>query len=236
MIDPTERELAGIEFLDSWPWETGGVLIGGYALAAYGSPRFSIDVDLVVTENEHRSIRPHLKLRTASRRSVPGQSSTGRPLLVERLIGELQTVDLLINGVIDRVARVPVDAEWIERDPVRRRLALISGRTRATVSVARIEVIWLLKLLAGRRTDISDLLSLSGQEIDVREVRGLLGEHVNESLKEHVNRLRSQLASPRTYSDALSRLARGSPSHRSNRETWEKFLAKVNASLPSDSG
>ncbi|MHB1708063.1 MAG: hypothetical protein ACYCT2_01115 [Thermoplasmataceae archaeon] len=47
-IDPVNRERKVLGLLDAWPWELGGVLIGGYAIAAYGRPRYSDDVDIVI--------------------------------------------------------------------------------------------------------------------------------------------------------------------------------------------
>ena len=47
-VDPDVRELEAARFLDSLPWETGALLIGGYAISAYGPPRSSVDVDLVL--------------------------------------------------------------------------------------------------------------------------------------------------------------------------------------------
>jgi hypothetical protein len=48
VIDPDLRESAALELLDAWPWELGGVVIGGYAVCAYGPPRYSSDVDVVI--------------------------------------------------------------------------------------------------------------------------------------------------------------------------------------------
>lgn len=46
--DPADRERKVLSLLDAWPWELGGVLIGGYAITAYGKPRYSDDVDIVI--------------------------------------------------------------------------------------------------------------------------------------------------------------------------------------------
>ncbi len=39
--DPVSRERKVLGLLDEWPWELGGVLIGGYSIAAYGVTRYS---------------------------------------------------------------------------------------------------------------------------------------------------------------------------------------------------
>ncbi len=47
-VDPTIREKAVASLLDEWPWDLGGVIIGGYVSAAYGKPRYSNDIDVVI--------------------------------------------------------------------------------------------------------------------------------------------------------------------------------------------
>ena len=47
-VDPTAREKVAAALLDRWPWHLGGVMIGGYVSAAYGNPRYSNDMDVVV--------------------------------------------------------------------------------------------------------------------------------------------------------------------------------------------
>lgn len=231
MIDPVEREREAIAYLDSWPWERGGTLIGGYALAAYGSPRFSVDLDLVLTARQYNEISPILAAERSTLLRLPNIVGTNPPR-VERLQLGLVTVDLMIDGVVDRLAQVVVEPEWVGRDAIREVLSLRTGRTSAAVSVARIEALWALKLLAGRDQDLADLLALSDRQIRVAEIRAFLAEHPNSGLTKRTNLLKEKLASPKTYLDTISRLSRGRPSHPSNRAVWNRFVALVEGSLP----
>lgn len=138
----------------------------------------------------------------------------------------------MVGGVVDRIARVVVDAEWMGRDAVRGRLSLRTGRTAGEVTVARIEALWALKLLAARDTDISDLLTLSDRQVNVSEVRDFLVTHSTPGLRTKIREIEEKLASPKSYIDAISRLGMGRPSHPSNRATWQHFIALVRASLP----
>ena len=47
-VDSTARESRAIDFLDAIPAGLKPVRIDGYAVAAYGAPRFSVDVDRVL--------------------------------------------------------------------------------------------------------------------------------------------------------------------------------------------
>ena len=51
MTDQATRESAVIALLEEWPWKLGPTVIGGYAIAAYGAPRYSDDVDFVIPED-----------------------------------------------------------------------------------------------------------------------------------------------------------------------------------------
>ncbi|MEK6988455.1 MAG: nucleotidyl transferase AbiEii/AbiGii toxin family protein [Candidatus Thermoplasmatota archaeon] len=64
-LEDLERERACFALLRS----LGGrdaVLVGGYAVRAYGPPRFSVDVDLVLPGSALRGIRPILRQRGSS--------------------------------------------------------------------------------------------------------------------------------------------------------------------------
>lgn len=52
-----EREKKVLNLLDDWPWEYGGVIIGGYAISSYGKPRYSNDIDIVVSYSSSEKVR-----------------------------------------------------------------------------------------------------------------------------------------------------------------------------------
>lgn len=49
MTDPAAREREVTEILDEWDWVDGACLVGGYAVSAYGKPRYSRDLDFVMS-------------------------------------------------------------------------------------------------------------------------------------------------------------------------------------------
>lgn len=58
--DPGHREHKVIALLDEWPWNLGGVVIGGYSLSAYGKPRYSSDVDIVIPSSSSDAVKDWL--------------------------------------------------------------------------------------------------------------------------------------------------------------------------------
>lgn len=57
-VDEAAREREVADLLDRWPWERGGVIIGGYAIAAFGAPRYSTDIDVVVSVDAFPTVDP----------------------------------------------------------------------------------------------------------------------------------------------------------------------------------
>jgi hypothetical protein len=113
LVDPETRERGVLALLDSWPWESGGVVVGGYAALAYGPPRYSDDVDVVIPSTSATAIRSWLLGEgfELQRHSVPNpQNFAGE---VERyVLGDIK-LDLLAGAVRDWEAQVDVPEEWI---------------------------------------------------------------------------------------------------------------------------
>lgn len=160
-IDTEIRERQALNLLDSWPWQFGGTVIGGYAISSYGRPRYSNDLDLVIPfESSERIINWLLSSKfEIDRASMPNpQNYSGR---VYRLTNDLLTLDILAGAVRDREAKVDILEPWITRQPIKKQLITITGRTSNPVQIARPEVMWALKPQSGRDQDIPDLFSIS---------------------------------------------------------------------------
>lgn len=50
-IDPKTREQEAMRLLDDFPWDSGASIIGGYSVLAYGTPRYSNDLDLIIPKH-----------------------------------------------------------------------------------------------------------------------------------------------------------------------------------------
>jgi hypothetical protein len=227
-----EREAQAVELLDGWPWEGGGCLVGGYAVAAYGQPRFSQDLDFVLPEGRKDEIVPWLETHNFQvRRPInPGrgfQSST------RLMLGDF-SIDLMFGYVRDRDTGTRVEEEWISARARSVRLTLLNRSTRTPVIVARPEALWLLKLIAGRDQDLADLFAISEEPIDESEVRVALETLLNPRLEAKLGRVVSRLKSKKIYSDTLSSRALGKQSDQANILAWSRFLRRVASILPVD--
>lgn len=222
-IDPGAREAQVVAFLDHLPRELAPVLVGGYAVAAYGPPRFSVDVDLVLPVGSLASAIEWFDANSIHhKRTLEFEGPAGRmaKLLIRR---DLVSGDVYIGGLRARETGIIVDYEWIARSPQLQRLSLTTVNTRNPILVARAEALWVLKLLAGRAQDLTDLFAMSGWRFDHAEVRGKLDQLADKDTRAHFRRVRARLESDKEYKDALSRRGFGRPTAATNRAKWERF-------------
>ena len=227
MVDVAARERAVLALLDDWPWEAGGVLIGGYAISAYGPPRYSVDVDVVIPTESAPGIRSWLgKVGfELTAHAVPNpQNYEGQ---VERFRSKDVTLDLLAGAVRDREASVDVPEQWISKNRRWTVLETLSGKTSHPIPIARPEALWALKLQSGRALDLTDLFVISDQPADLGEVRQLFDRLASDSLSRKLQRVRSRLSERSLFSDSLSRRRLGSPDSPQNVKRWERFISRV---------
>lgn len=222
-----------LSLLDRWPWALGGVVIGGYAVNAYGPLRYSDDVDVVLSTASADATRGWLKsqgLRLV-KHSVPNpQNLSGQ---VQRYESGDIALDLLTGAVRDRDAKVDVPESWISEKARWTRLETTSGKTSNRIPIARPEAIWALKLLSGRPRDISDLFAISLTSFDSEEVTALFRQLFVKTMGIKLLSVQSNLREPKTFVDSLSRRELGSPSDPRNIRTWEQFVTTVeNLILP----
>lgn len=227
MIDPDARERAVLELLDRWPWNLGGVIIGGYAVLAYGPPRYSDDLDIVIPKSAAKEIRPWLSgegFKLVHHHVPNPQNFAGQ---VERYELDKVSLDLLADSVRDREAQVDVPESWIAERARRSKLISISGRTNSEVPIARPEAIWALKLLAGRARDLSDLFAISDAPFDRTEVEAEFRRLAAEPMIAKLQAVRAKLGTRKLYVDSLSRRALGTPNDPANTRRWALFTSTV---------
>lgn len=233
-MDPDSRERAAVQLLDVWPWDLGGVVIGGYAVCAYGPPRYSTDVDVVIPFASAKTIRAWLRDRgfKLEKHSTPNpQNYEGQ---VERFVGGVVTLDLRAGAVRDRDAQVDLPEVWISARPRKVRLETLAARTTSEIPIARPEALWGLKLQSGRDSDLSDLFAIAGEDVDTGEVRRGLLEVRSTSLVAKLRKVRQRLNDEQLYADSLSRRELGRPSDVQNRRKWANFVAQVDRILVPD--
>lgn len=227
---PDSREKAVLELLDQWPWAEGGVVIGGYALAAYGRPRYSEDIDIVVPFSAAGSVESWLRRKgfELERASTPNPQNFDAT--TSRYSNGEITLDLLVGAVRDREAKVDVPADWICMDPRLDVLRTLSGKTSIQVPVARLAAMWLLKLQAGRDQDITDLFAIFETRFFPEDVRDELAELRTESLVSKLHQTLQKIRSTRLYRDSLSRLQMKQGPASMN--AWRRFGDLAQACIP----
>ena len=231
-MEPKLREAAVIELLDRLPAEFNSILIGGYAVCAYGPARYSEDVDLVVPAEKSEALRAWLIQEgfrvSMTMRPSPSTSDLGK-LLISK--GSVKGA-VFVGGVRSRDSGAVLDYPWIAIRPRNVRLLLVAGRTQSAVMVVRLEALWALKLLAARAQDLTDLFSISPAPFDAEEVSQKLKSLPGAQTRGAFRSARSFVGSDKEYLDALSRRSMGSPDSSSNIRAWETFRSKVNRVLP----
>jgi Nucleotidyl transferase AbiEii toxin, Type IV TA system len=233
LVDRDAREKSTLSLLDRWPWERGGVVIGGYAVIAYGPPRYSDDVDIVIPAASSLEIREWLRTEglRLHRHSTPNPQNFGGQ--VERYKSADVTLDLLAGAVRDRDAKVDIPAEWVIQNSRIIRLVTLAGRTENSIPIARPAALWALKLQAGRPRDIADLFAMYDTPFDSEEVRALFQRLSSKSLLSKLQSVRSRLETRQLFVDSLSRRQLGSPSSPDNIRRWNRFVSLVDGIVKS---
>lgn len=118
MSDSAEdRERASIRFLEELLPEFGGILVGGYAVSAYGPARFSVDVDLVFPISQEAAVSHWLDEVKVQHSRTFGKSDAHPVLSKLRLSRGLLAGDFYFGGLRARGTSSVVDYEWIARTP-----------------------------------------------------------------------------------------------------------------------
>ncbi len=199
-----ERERAAFALLRRFRGAEA-VLVGGYAVSAYGLPRFSLDLDFVVPASALPGIRGLLKSAdlTRIRNWEGGAVFAGRAERWSR--GEEAVplaVDLLIDGVLDRVSGASHPYASVRRGARRLIVRGLDPSSEARALVAAPEVLVALKLEAGRRVDLRDLAVLAGTDLDLERVATLVRDDRRDVLLKHLDALAAALVR-RDFQDSL---------------------------------
>lgn len=230
-MDPGLREAEVVRLLEGLQAAGPSVLIGGYAIAAYGPPRFSVDVDLALPGPSLEQIRRWLRDQGYSTKLTLGASSVSeasRKLLATR--GGV-SADLFFGGVRARESGVEISYTWLSDRYRVKRLVLRTLVTSYSVRVVRPEALWVLKLVAGRSQDLSDLFAIRREPLDDHEVSVMMTSIGGSGHRTHLDGVSRRLNSTTLYHDSLSRWGLGSPSLVSNQQAWSEFRDRALAML-----
>ncbi len=223
--DPVNRERKVLRLLDEWPWKLGGVLIGGYAIVAYGKPRYSDDVDIVIPNAALGKLEGFIYGQNfeLENSSIPNPQNYEGKVLKYRT--EEITLDVLVGYVRDREAHVDIPEPWISMDHRNLRLITLTGGTRNKIPIASPEAIWALKLQSGRDQDITDLFSMFDVKIDGKKVIALFNDLKSNTLTDKLRKTLQKTHSNKLYEDSMSRLETKRTDK--NKKKWISFGNQV---------
>lgn len=183
----------------------GVVLIGGYAVAAHGLPRFSIDLDLVLRAPSVPKVQAVLRTFGFVRVGTweGGEGFAGGAERWTQGAGPLPvSADLLIGGVLDRVSGSMHSYAELRRGSRRRTIHGMGPTSVAEATVPDREILIGLKLEVGRSVDLRDIAILAGDPLDIDRLVSFLRRVPVQVLEEHTKELLSVLDTP-GFQDSL---------------------------------
>jgi len=146
------------------------VLIGGYAVNTYTQPRFSIDCDIVVQNNEDAKKIKDVLIREGYKEkeinlNVPYRGKFS--CLIKQIDHYSVSFDLLIGTVIDRQTNLKFPAEMIFENSKIRTLVGKTNPVKMKLRIADPELLIVMKLAPSRTSDVRDIFMLLEGNIDV---------------------------------------------------------------------
>lgn len=141
------------------------VLIGGYAVNAYTLPRFSVDCDIVVKDEEH--VIPIKKKMESLGYTKTEEDSRKTPYYGSFVRYEKQiqknfvvSMDILIHAVLDRGTQGSFEAVWVFENAKQN---ILRGKTiteKIKLLIVRVDALIAMKCVPCRLTDIRDIFML----------------------------------------------------------------------------
>lgn len=179
------------------------ILIGAYAVNAYVPPRFSADCDLVV---DKKSSTRMVKILQAHgfKKGLRGIAPHGGEFLrLERKINELKLAfDLLIEAVYDRQSGISFKKEFISKHSQERTVVGKASPIRVTLKVVNPELLFVMKFICCRRSDVRDIFMLAGTKIDVDLIKNILNKHSRNILDKRIKKVK-EIVETKTFRDSL---------------------------------
>jgi len=191
ITDFSDREKECFTFLKLIPKEKKYVIIGGYAVSSYGFPRFSVDLDITIPENELLFFKKLI--------SDNGYEFTiGKEDLTylgkfERYEKDLVSIDLLINGAQSRQTGYHYPFQYIFKNSHIRETSGWHPTNKAKVRIAKKEMLMALKIHSMRISDKRDIIMLCYEKPDIQIIINHLKNSPKGKIIKHINGLLTDL-------------------------------------------
>jgi len=200
----TSRETEIIRILRVLSEATDGfVVIGGYAVNAFGQHRFSVGCDLATDRDNVPVIDATLLREGYELRRNEVRPPIGVTIREYRksVGGETASLELLVDSVVSTTTRGTWTYGFIQDNSVE---AIIVGATDSTPSkVAQRNLLVAMKLHTGRTEDLGDVVMLS-ERVDWKAVARCAGCGSKEQLVEQIESAIREMSSTKFASDLKS--------------------------------
>ncbi len=140
------------------------VVIGGYAVNAYTLPRFSVDCDIVVKNDEElEDIQMilvdfgYVKVQADSEIPYHGRFERYEKTLPNKF---KVSMDILIEEILDRQTNATFSADWVFENSSIRRLRGKTISEELKLRIINADALFAMKMISCRSTDIRDIFLL----------------------------------------------------------------------------
>jgi hypothetical protein len=200
-----KREEKCIDFLKAIPKSARYVLVGGYAVSSFRSPRLSVDLDVVIHEKELGFFRDLIKKQgfVLTREKADFDSTYSGRFEKYKKDGKLPvSVDLLVGSIQARQTDYAYSFSYVSRNSETREIRGWHPGVKAEAKVAKKEMLIALKTNSMRKADKRDIIMLCHDEPDTKNIIIHLKKCPQEKILHHIKDLKETLEDP-NYPDAL---------------------------------
>jgi hypothetical protein len=195
-----ERERACLEMIGKLPRRY--VLVGGYAVSTFEFPRFSVDLDMVISEKDFKAFANILQGEGYSLEKEAEEFSTtykGKFVRFKKMVESLPvSVDLLVGMIQCRQTDAAYSFNYIWKNSETREVTGFGAGASVKARAADREMLLALKINSMRMADQRDIIALCGGKVDTVNVAEHLRRAPIEKIQENIAGLLSFLEDARS--------------------------------------
>lgn len=178
----SDREKECFDFLNLLEKNMDYVVIGGYAVSSYGFPRFSVDLDIVISEKEESEFQKLIEKKGFVLESEKlDLNYSGK---FKRYEKGLVSIDLLVNTVQSRQTGFSYPFSYIFKNSKIREVNGWNPSFKAKIRIPNKEMLIALKLHSMRMADKRDIIMLCFEKPDIDKI----SDHLKNCPKEKINK------------------------------------------------
>ena len=164
----SDREKECFDFLKLLEKEMDYVIIGGYAVSSYGFPRFSVDLDIVISEKGESKYQKLINDRDFV--LITEKVDLNYSGKFKRYEKGLVSIDLLINSVQSRQTGYSYPFSYIFKNSNIREVSGWDPTLKAKIRVPEKEMLIALKIHSMRMADKRDIIMLCFEKPDIDKI------------------------------------------------------------------